>query len=168
MASLPRASRSAVVGPHRDGRSPMVRSTVPDLRNPTRPSRRFSCSAAATEPIIAQTPAAEMLMQELAACAAASKTGGLHQQSRVPVVVMFTASWCGPCQMMAKELNRLKEERGDEVKILFIDVDENKELAGALNVSTLPTTMFIAFAEENGGTRNPGDRDGEPHVMVPM
>ena len=54
---------------------------------------------------------------------------------KVPVLVDFFATWCGPCQTMMPVLEQLKKELGDEVKIIKVDVDKNKPLATQFNVS---------------------------------
>jgi len=64
-------------------------------------------------------------------------------QSETPVLVDFHATWCGPCKMMAPELNKLKEIMGDGIRILKIDVDQNKETAGYYHVSGVPTLILL-------------------------
>jgi thioredoxin 1 len=64
-------------------------------------------------------------------------------QSETPVLVDFHATWCGPCKMMAPELNRLKEMMGEGIRILKIDVDRNPGTAGHYNVSGVPTLILF-------------------------
>jgi len=59
-----------------------------------------------------------------------------------PVLVDFTASWCGPCKMMAPILEQLRASMGDTLRIIKIDVDQNNMLAAELEVSGVPTLIL--------------------------
>lgn len=60
-----------------------------------------------------------------------------------PIIVDFFATWCGPCLLLAKELEQAAETLGDAVKIVKVDVDENPQLASVLKIEGLPTIVFI-------------------------
>jgi len=62
--------------------------------------------------------------------------------SDTPVLIDFFATWCGPCQTMMPVLEKLKDELGEGVKILKIDVDKNKTLATQMNVRGVPAFMI--------------------------
>ena len=55
-----------------------------------------------------------------------------------PVLVDFFATWCGPCQMIAKELEKLE----NEYNILKVDIDENRDYAIDKGIEAVPT-IFI-------------------------
>ena len=63
----------------------------------------------------------------------------------VPVLVDFTADWCGPCKSMAPVLKQLKTELKDAVSIIKINVDKNKSLSAKYQVQGVPT--FIIFKQ---------------------
>ncbi len=63
--------------------------------------------------------------------------------SDTPVLVDFFATWCGPCQMLMPVLKQVKENMGERVTILKIDVDKNKELAAQFQVRGVPTMVLF-------------------------
>ncbi len=67
--------------------------------------------------------------------------------SAVPVLVDFTATWCGPCQKLAPILEELAAEYAGKVKIGKVDIDQNSDLASRYGIMSVPTVM--AF---KGGT----------------
>lgn len=63
--------------------------------------------------------------------------------SDTPVLVDFFATWCGPCQMLMPVLKEVKDNMGERVTILKIDVDKNKELATQFQVRGVPTMVLF-------------------------
>ncbi len=59
-----------------------------------------------------------------------------------PVLVDFYATWCGPCQTMAPILKQVKDELGEKVTIIKIDVDKNQALASKFQVRGVPTFVL--------------------------
>ena len=57
-------------------------------------------------------------------------------------LVDFYATWCGPCKMLAPELEKLAEARND-VNIVKVDVDEFGAIAGEFNVRAVPTLVLF-------------------------
>ncbi len=60
-----------------------------------------------------------------------------------PVVVDFWATWCGPCAMVAPELERLAKKYEGAVDFVKMDVDANPGVSQALQIMNLPTVAFF-------------------------
>ena len=61
----------------------------------------------------------------------------------VPVVVDFTASWCGPCTMLKPFLDQLETEHAGKIKVVPIDVDARSDLAEHYQVRGFPTLLIM-------------------------
>ena len=64
-------------------------------------------------------------------------------QSDKPVLIDFYATWCGPCQMLGPILKEVKDQLGDRVSIIKVDVDKNQELAAMQQVRSVPTMLLF-------------------------
>ena len=62
-------------------------------------------------------------------------------------LVDFYATWCGPCKMMHPVLGQLKEDLGELVRILKLDVDKNEDLAMQYRIQSVPTLMLFRGGE---------------------
>jgi len=73
-------------------------------------------------------------------------------QSEKAVLVDFWAEWCGPCHAVAPVLDKIVEERGDELRLVKVNIDEEQGLAQRYGVMSIPTMILF--------------RDGEPAAAV--
>ncbi len=79
------------------------------------------------------------------------------QERDRPLIVDFYATWCGPCVLMAKELEKVLEELGeDKVRIVKVDTDENPEISSQLQIQGLPTLVFVGMDPKKPALRTEG------------
>ena len=69
-------------------------------------------------------------------------------ESETPVLVDFHADWCGPCKMLAPILKEVKEELGENVKIVKINVDKNQPLSAKYQVRGVPTMILFKNGQQ--------------------
>jgi thioredoxin 1 len=67
--------------------------------------------------------------------------------STTPVMVDFTAVWCGPCKMLDPIVEQLSKQWGDKVKVVKLDVDENSNLAMQYGIMGVPTLILFLNGE---------------------
>lgn len=79
-----------------------------------------------------------------------------------PVLVDFTAAWCGPCKMISPILDELAVERADKMQIVKIDVDANPKTTMRYDVMSMPT--LILFKDGVPERRLVGAR-GKQHLL---
>lgn len=90
----------------------------------------------------------EKAVKELNADSFTEKVYNMNSEDLVylgdkPAIVDFTASWCGPCQRITPVLEELAKEYAGQIVVYKVDVDKEKGLAQAFNVSSIPAVLYI-------------------------
>lgn len=73
-------------------------------------------------------------------------------QARMPVLLDFWASWCGPCRMMSPVVDDIAESMNTSIKVGKINIDECPDLAQKYNVMSIPTFVVIKNGKEAART----------------
>jgi thioredoxin 1 len=63
------------------------------------------------------------------------------------LVVDCTATWCGPCKLVAPLIDKLADDFSDRAKIMKLDIDENKSIAKRFGLRSIPAVMFFKQGE---------------------
>ena len=65
-----------------------------------------------------------------------------------PLLIDFHATWCGPCKVMEPIVRQLGAEMRDQVRVIKIDIDKNKDLSLQLGVRSVPTFALFQSGQE--------------------
>lgn len=65
-----------------------------------------------------------------------------------PMIIDFSATWCGPCKKLAPIIDEIAEEFTGKINVCKCDVDDNEELAAMYGVRNIPTVVFIKDGKE--------------------
>lgn len=71
------------------------------------------------------------------------KSFGDLMKGEKPLLVDFSAEWCGPCKMMPPILKELKQMTGDRLTIIKMDVDRNPAVASSYQIQSVPTMILF-------------------------
>jgi thioredoxin 1 len=69
-------------------------------------------------------------------------------EAQQPVVVDFSAAWCGPCKQLSPIIDDLAKEYEGQVKVGKVDIDQSQEVAGRYGIMSVPTVLFFKGGEK--------------------
>lgn len=71
-------------------------------------------------------------------------------RSSVPVLVDFTATWCGPCKALAPIIDRIADDFAGKVKVAKLDIDDSPKTTSKYGVRSVPTCMVFQGGVKTG------------------
>lgn len=71
------------------------------------------------------------------------ETFGELIKNKQPVLVDFHATWCGPCKMMAPELQKFAQKHTGKLRVVKLDIDKNQQAAQQFNIQGVPTLILF-------------------------
>ena len=71
-----------------------------------------------------------------------------HYKGKIPCVIDFYTTWCGPCKRLAPIMDELSQTYCDQVKFYKVDTEQERELAGVFRISSIPQVLYIPVEGE--------------------
>ncbi len=70
------------------------------------------------------------------------------QAAKTPVLVDFSATWCGPCKALAPTIDKIAAEYAGKLAVYKVDIDNASEAASDFNIISVPTCVFFKSSKE--------------------
>ena len=70
------------------------------------------------------------------------------QNAKGPVLVDFSATWCGPCKALAPTIDKVAKEYNGRIEVYKVDIDNAQETASSLDIRQVPTCIFFKSGKE--------------------
>lgn len=71
-----------------------------------------------------------------------------NYKGKLPAIVDFYADWCGPCRRVAPIMERMAEEYDGKLLVYKVNTDQERELASAFQVRSIPMVLFIPMESQ--------------------
>lgn len=71
-------------------------------------------------------------------------------QSNEPVLIDFTATWCGPCKALAPIIDQIATEYGGRLKVAKLDIDDSPDVPSRFSIRGVPTVILFKNGQEVG------------------
>ena len=71
-------------------------------------------------------------------------------KSDVPVLLDFTATWCGPCKALAPIVDKLADQYEGKAKVGKLDIDESPEIAQKYGIRSVPSVLVFTGGQKTG------------------
>lgn len=75
----------------------------------------------------------------------------IERSRETPVIVDFWAAWCGPCRLVAPEMEKLAEKYEGAIDVVKVNVDENPQISYSFQIMSIPTIAFFRPGEQPMG-----------------
>ena len=69
-------------------------------------------------------------------------------QSQVPVLIDFTATWCGPCKALKPIIEKVAQSHAGRLKVLQLDIDDSPDTPSRFNIRGVPTVIMFKGGKE--------------------